>query len=49
MRGGVMKTWMKITASLMLIAATGVGVWAIVDKLDDATFKLGGARSKKDG
>ncbi len=35
-----MGTWAKITLSLMLVAATGVGVWAVVDKLDDTTFKV---------
>ena len=33
-------TWAKITLSLMLIAGVGVGVWAVIDKLDDATFKV---------
>jgi len=32
--------WVKITVSLMLIAATGVGVWAVIDKLDPSTFKV---------
>jgi hypothetical protein len=35
-----MKTWIRITASLMLVAMTSVGVWAVIDKLDDATFKV---------
>jgi hypothetical protein len=32
--------WIKGTVALMLIAATGVGVWAVIDKLDEATFKV---------
>ena len=32
--------WIKITLALMLIAATGVGTWVVIDKLDDATFKV---------
>ena len=32
--------WIKATTSLMLIAAVGVGVWAVIDKLDDTTFKV---------
>ena len=32
--------WVKITVSLMFIAATGVGVWAVIDKLDPGTLKV---------
>ena len=32
--------WIKMTLALMLIAATGVGTWVVIDKLDDATFKV---------
>ena len=32
--------WIKITLALMLIAATGVGTWVVIDKLDDATFRV---------
>ena len=32
--------WIKVTVALMLIAGTGVGVWAVIAKLDDTIFKV---------
>jgi len=32
--------WIKGTVTLMLLVAVGVGAWAVIDKLDEGTFKI---------
>ena len=32
--------WLKATVTLMLVVAVSITAWAIIDKLDDATFKV---------
>ena len=32
--------WLRLTVTAMLLVAVGVGAWAVIDKLDESTFKI---------